>query len=108
MDALVAFDEDTVITGSHDGLIRLVSILPNRMLAVVGEHGDYPVETLALSANRRYLMHIQSGALQDGSLHSRTRAVFPWKQRCSASLSCISGGSWTIEPFWSYTFVHAQ
>lgn len=43
MDALVAFDEDTVITGSHDGMVRLISILPNRMLGVVGEHGDYPI-----------------------------------------------------------------
>ena len=49
VDALVAFDEDTVLTGSQDGLIRVISILPNRMLGVVGEHGDFPVEALALS-----------------------------------------------------------
>ena len=52
VDALVAFDEDTVLTGSQDGLIRVISILPNRMLGVVGEHGEFPVETLALSQDR--------------------------------------------------------
>ena len=49
VDALVAFDEDSVVTGSQDGLIRLISILPNRMLGVLGEHGDLPVESLAVS-----------------------------------------------------------
>lgn len=48
----MAFDEDTVLTGSQDGLIRIISILPNRMLGVVGEHGDFPVEALALSHDR--------------------------------------------------------
>ncbi len=48
----MAFDEDTVLTGSQDGLIRIISILPNSMLGVVGEHGDFPVETLALSHDR--------------------------------------------------------
>ena len=52
VDALVAFDEDTVLTGSQDGLIRIISILPNSMLGVVGEHGDFPVEALALSHDR--------------------------------------------------------
>ena len=52
VDALVAFDEDTVLTGSQDGLIRVISVLPNRMLGVVGEHGEFPVETLALSQDR--------------------------------------------------------
>ncbi len=49
VDALVAFDEDSVVTGSQDGLLRLISILPNRMLGVLGEHGDLPVESLAVS-----------------------------------------------------------
>ena len=49
VDALAAFDEDTVLSGCQDGLIRVIGILPNKMLGVVGEHGDYPVERLALS-----------------------------------------------------------
>ena len=39
VDALVKFDEDTVISGSSDGALRVVGVLPNRLLAVVGEHG---------------------------------------------------------------------
>lgn len=63
MDALVAFDEDTVLTGSQDGLIRVISILPNQMLGVVGEHGDFPVENLALSQDRCILaVHVHTCA----------------------------------------------
>lgn len=46
VDALVRLDEDTVVTGSSDGLIRIVSILPNKMLGIVGEHAEYPIERL--------------------------------------------------------------
>jgi len=35
---MVGFDADTVLTGSADGLIRIVGILPNALLGVVGEH----------------------------------------------------------------------
>ena len=49
IDALVKYDSDTVITGSSDGIIRIVSILPNRMLGVLGESEDLPIERLALS-----------------------------------------------------------
>lgn len=46
VDALVRLDEDTVVTGSSDGLIRIVGILPNKMLGIVGEHAEYPIERL--------------------------------------------------------------
>lgn len=52
VDALAAFDEDTVLTGSGDGAIRIVSVLPNRLLGVLGCHGELPVERLALAADR--------------------------------------------------------
>ena len=52
MDALAEFDADTLLTGSSDGVIRIVSILPNKMLGVVGEHDAYPVERLSLSHDR--------------------------------------------------------
>ncbi|KAK9832054.1 hypothetical protein WJX81_002755 [Elliptochloris bilobata] len=51
VDAMVAFDADTVLTGSADGLIRIIGILPNAMLGLVGEHAQDPVERLALSAD---------------------------------------------------------
>lgn len=36
--AVLAYDADSVLTGSSDGLIRILSIQPNRMLGVLGEH----------------------------------------------------------------------
>ena len=56
MDTLVQYDSDTVITGSSDGIIRLINILPNKMIGVLGEHEDYPVERLALSEDRKLLV----------------------------------------------------
>lgn len=68
VDALVAFDEDTLLTGCQDGLIRIISLLPNAMLGVVGEHGDYPVESLALSGGHSAPMLVPWG-------HPRFQAV---------------------------------
>ena len=36
--SLLRFDEDSVLTGSSDGLIRVLSVQPNKMLGVLGEH----------------------------------------------------------------------
>ena len=55
IDAIVKVDEDTVLTGSSDGIIRVIGVLPNKMLGVVGEHGDMPVERMALSLDRMAL-----------------------------------------------------
>lgn len=37
---MVKYDENTVITGSEDGLLRAVSVLPNRILAILGDPLD--------------------------------------------------------------------
>lgn len=58
VDALVKYDSDTVITGSSDGIIRVVSILPNRMLGVLGGAEDLPIERLALSHDRARLASV--------------------------------------------------
>jgi len=56
VDAMVKYDEDTVITGSSDGLLRVINILPNKLIGVVGHHADdMPVERLVLSADRAVL-----------------------------------------------------
>lgn len=56
VDAIVKWDEDAVITGCSDGALRVINILPNKLLGVVGEHaGDLPVERLALSADKQLL-----------------------------------------------------
>eukprot|EP00775_Hariotina_reticulata_P013747 gene13747-13866_t len=57
VDAIVKFDEDTIITGSSDGTLRVINILPNKLLGVVGGHADdMPVERLALTKDKRLLV----------------------------------------------------
>jgi WD40 repeat protein len=48
IDAIVKVDEETILTGSSDGIVRVISVLPNKMLGIVGEHGDMPLERMAL------------------------------------------------------------
>ncbi|KAK6915233.1 WD40 repeat, partial [Dillenia turbinata] len=55
VDALLKLDEDRVITGSGNGLISLVGILPNRIIQPIAEHSEYPVERLAFSHDRKFL-----------------------------------------------------
>ncbi len=56
VDALLAVDDDTVITGSSDGLLRIVSVMPNKLLGVVGDHGgDFPIEAISMSFNKGLL-----------------------------------------------------
>jgi len=40
IDTMIKYDEDTVITGSEDGLIRAVSVLPNKIVAILGDPTD--------------------------------------------------------------------
>lgn len=58
VDALVKYDADTIITGSSDGIIRIINILPNRMLGVLGGTEDLPIERLALSHDRATLASV--------------------------------------------------
>ncbi|KAL7503901.1 hypothetical protein ACHAXN_005762 [Cyclotella atomus] len=46
IDALLKIDEDTILTGSSDGLVRAVQLLPNALLGVLGSHEGFPVEAL--------------------------------------------------------------
>ncbi|KAL6494665.1 WD domain repeat-containing protein 55 [Orobanche gracilis] len=55
VDVLLKLDEDRVITGSENGIIRLVGILPNRIIQPIAEHSEYPVERLAFSHDRKFL-----------------------------------------------------
>ncbi|KAK3034186.1 hypothetical protein RJ639_034326 [Escallonia herrerae] len=55
VDALLKLDEERLITGSENGLISLVGILPNRIIQPIAEHSDYPVERLAFSHDRKIL-----------------------------------------------------
>jgi hypothetical protein len=53
IDALLVVDADTIITGSSDGILRLLTVQPNKLVGVLGEHDDFPVERLAWSRDHR-------------------------------------------------------
>jgi len=44
VDTMCALDDDTVLTGSSDGLIRVVQLFPHKLLGIVGDHDEMPVE----------------------------------------------------------------
>lgn len=49
IDCMILVDQDTVITGSTDGLIRLVQVHPNKLLTILGTHEDFPIECVRMS-----------------------------------------------------------
>lgn len=51
VDAICTLDHDTVLTGSSDGLIRVVQLFPHKLLGVVGDHGGMPVEYMQRKGN---------------------------------------------------------
>ncbi|KAG0045937.1 WD domain repeat-containing protein 55 [Gryganskiella cystojenkinii] len=55
IDTICKIDEDTVATGSSDGIIRIIDILPNKFQGIVGEHEDYPIECIKMSRDKTYL-----------------------------------------------------
>ncbi|KAG0248947.1 hypothetical protein BG011_009720 [Mortierella polycephala] len=55
IDTICKIDEDTVATGSSDGIIRIIDILPNKFQGIVGEHEDFPIECIKLSHDKTYL-----------------------------------------------------
>ncbi|ORZ41343.1 WD40-repeat-containing domain protein [Catenaria anguillulae PL171] len=55
VDAIVPLGEDVVATGSSDGIVRICSVLPNKLLGVIGHHEEFPIENLAVDRNRRWL-----------------------------------------------------
>ncbi|KAJ7507256.1 WD40-repeat-containing domain protein [Mycena galericulata] len=42
--------ENTILTGSSDGLVRAVQVLPTRLVGVVADHGELPIERLAVGS----------------------------------------------------------
>ncbi|KAI0058347.1 WD40 repeat-like protein [Artomyces pyxidatus] len=38
----------TILTGSSDGLVRVVELLPTRLVGVVADHGGFPIERIAV------------------------------------------------------------
>lgn len=40
IDTMIKYDEGLIITGSEDGLIRAVSVLPNKIVSILGDAVD--------------------------------------------------------------------
>jgi len=59
IDCMIQYDEDTVITGSEDGLIRAVSVLPNKIVAVLSDPIDndevFHIQRVTLSHDKMLL-----------------------------------------------------
>lgn len=63
IDALLKLDEDTLLTGSSDGLIRVVSIHPDKLLGVLGDHEGFPIEKLQMNADRSHVASVSHDAI---------------------------------------------
>ena len=55
IDCMYKIDESTVMTGSSDGLIRAVSVQPNKMIGVLGDHEEFPVEGMYASTDGKFM-----------------------------------------------------
>lgn len=64
IDTMIKYDEDTVITGGEDGLIRAVSVLPNKIIAILSDPTDqdesevFHIQKVALSHDKCFLASI--------------------------------------------------
>ncbi|KAK4814745.1 hypothetical protein QYF61_026722 [Mycteria americana] len=55
VDCMVPITDSIVCVGSLDGVIRVVNILPNRVLGCVGQHLGEPIEQLAVAPGGQLL-----------------------------------------------------
>ncbi|KAM4747304.1 WD repeat-containing protein 55 [Rhinophrynus dorsalis] len=55
IDCMIPITDNVVCTGSMDGVIRAINILPNRVIGRVGQHPGEPIEQLAKSQDGRFL-----------------------------------------------------
>ncbi|PFH53438.1 hypothetical protein AMATHDRAFT_54468 [Amanita thiersii Skay4041] len=46
---------NTILTGSSDGFVRAVQLFPTKLLGVVTDHGEWPVERIAIGGGRGQL-----------------------------------------------------
>ena len=60
IDCMIKYDESTIITGCEDGLIRAVSVLPNKIISIISDPLDaqddgFHIQKLTLSHNNQFL-----------------------------------------------------
>jgi len=55
VEQLIPLDPDSVVTASSDGMLRVVGLQPNRLIGMLGVHGEFPVELLRRSRDDQFL-----------------------------------------------------
>ncbi|XP_076836271.1 WD repeat-containing protein 55 [Brachyhypopomus gauderio] len=55
VDCIVPITDSLLCTASTDGVIRVISILPNRVVGSVGQHAGEPIEEIAQSRDGHFL-----------------------------------------------------
>ncbi|WWD22770.1 hypothetical protein CI109_107263 [Kwoniella shandongensis] len=55
IDAIAPLTDDIIATGSEDGMIRVMQVLPHKFLGVIATHEEYPIERIKLDRNRKWL-----------------------------------------------------
>ena len=64
MDAIEKLDEDTIITGSSDGILRVLSVQPHNLLGILAQQAEGGCERMALSCDRQLLATTSYGMLR--------------------------------------------
>ncbi|WFD05258.1 hypothetical protein MVES1_000586 [Malassezia vespertilionis] len=97
VDAICALDDDTVLTGSSDGLIRVVQLFPHKLLGIIADHGGMPVERMQRKGNLLASLGHSSeckltnlGPLLDGDEEDEEAMEEPMVVNVSTSLPTIS------------------
>ena len=62
VDTMIKYDEDTLITGAEDGLVRAVSVHPNKIIAILGgdeedadDEGTFYIQKVTLSHDKKFV-----------------------------------------------------
>ncbi|KAJ1873637.1 WD domain repeat-containing protein 55 [Coemansia sp. RSA 486] len=55
IDTICKLTEDMCVTGSSDGLLRIVQLFPHKLVGVAGDHDSLPVEKVVLSYDQQWL-----------------------------------------------------
>lgn len=56
VDTICKVDENTICSGSSDGIVRLLSIHPNKLVGVIGQHRGGPVECVRYSPHSQHIV----------------------------------------------------
>ncbi len=55
IDCMYKVDETALLTGSSDGLVRVLGVQPNKILGVIGNQADVPVEIIKADHNKKFI-----------------------------------------------------